>query len=325
MPVSRSGRSARVAGLAWLAMIAVGAVLLVLRPRGGEPVVLHVGDQRGQIRALMLAAGELKNVPYKIDWDLFPVGAPLIEAMKAGAVDFGYVGSSTMTFGLAAGAPIKVINVWRMGGPGDAILVPPGSAIHSLADLRGKRIAIVRGSPGHLLVVEALRSAGIPLSAVSLINLSAGDAKAALDSGSVDAWSIWDPYLAIGERQNHDHMLVTSEEMGREVECGVASETAIRTKHAQLSDFITRVRGAAIWAETHPEAAAQAFARDTGLPIEIARIVRGRMHVNVLRRVDDAAIAAHQRAADIYAGIGLIPHKIDIAQVYDRSFVIGEK
>ena len=300
-------------------MVIAALAVAVLWPRHREAVVLHVGDQRGSTRALLQGAGELDHVPYKIEWDVFPVGAPLIEAMKAGAVDFGYVGSSTMTFGLAAGAPIKAINVWRFDGPGSGILVAGNGPIKTVADLRGKRIAVVRGSPGHLLVIEALEQAGVPLKDVTIVNLSAGDAKAALTSGSIDAWSIWDPFLAIGEQQDHDRVIITSAQLA----CGVASDSAIAAKRAQLLDFIGRVQRAYAWAEAHPEAAARSYAAETGVPLDIARIVRGRQHAVVLTSVTDEAIAAHQHAADLYARVGLIPKHIDIAQVYDRSFVIG--
>jgi len=312
--------------LGWIAgglvlAIAIGGGAVALLGRHPPAPVLHIGDQRGAVHSLLQASGELDHVPYKIEWDTFPVGAPLVEALKDGAVDFGYVGASTITFGLASGAPLKVINVWRFHGPGSGLLVPGDGPIHSLDDLRGKKIAIVRGSPGHLLVVEALQKAGIPLSAVTLVNLSAGDAKAALTSGAVDAWAIWDPYLAIGEREDHDRVLITSQQLAPEVEAGVASQQAISTKRTELLDFLGRVGRAERWAETHQEAMAQAYAADTGLPIEIARYVRGRMHVEFLPQVTDDAIADHQHDADLYAQIGLIPHRIEIAQVYDRSFV----
>jgi sulfonate transport system substrate-binding protein len=179
---------------------------------------------------------------------------------------------------------------------------------------------VVRGSPGHLVAIEALRAAHIPLDAVTLVYLSAADAKAAMTSGAIDAWAIWDPYLAIGERQDGDRVLVTSQQLGPEVETGVATQKAIDVKRAQLLDFIGRVQRAYAWAEAHKDAMAKAYAADTGVPLDIAQRVQGRMHVQVLSSVTDDAIASHQKAADVYADIHLIPRHIDIAQVYDRSF-----
>ncbi len=301
-----------------LSLLSVSAVV------GCAPkaLVLHVGDQRGSIRSLLKAAGELESVPYVIDWDIFPVGAPLVEAIKAGAVDFGYVGSSTMTFALGTQAAIKAISVWTMKGSGSGVLVRQDAPIHAVADLRGKRVCVVKGSPGHLLVVRAFSAAGVPLSAVTMVYLSAGDARAALTSGAVDAWAIWDPYLAIGQLQDHDRVIVTSEHLSPEVECGVASQNAITHKRPQLLDFIGRVQRAYQWADTHLDAVAQAYASDTGVPLDIARFVRGRSHVEVLSAISDEAIAEHQQAADVYTEIGLIPRRIDVSQIYDRSFVL---
>jgi sulfonate transport system substrate-binding protein len=305
-----------------LAVVIFGAALGAALWRNGDrsAVVLNVGDQRGAIHALLQAAGELDHVPYKIAWSTFAVGAPLVEAIKAEAVDFGYVGSSTMTFGLASGAPLKAISVRRFHGPGSGLLVAPGGPIRAVADLRGKRIALVRGSPAHLFLAQLLRAGGVPYEAVTIINLPPGDAKAALSTGAIDGWAIWDPYLAIGEREDQLRVLATSEQFHGEVECGVASERAIATKRAQLLDFLARVRRAYQWAERHQDEVAKVYASETGLPLDLARLVRGRMKVEVLPSVTAEVVAAHQRGADIYADIGIIPKRLDVGLVYDRSF-----
>ena len=324
MAISSSLRKKHVLAIGALLLLVLAVAALLHRQRQPDAAVLHVGDQRGAIHALLQAAGELDHVPYKIDWATFAVGAPLVDAIKASAVDFGYVGSSTMTFGLVSGAPLKAISVWRFHGPGSGLLVRPGGPIGAIADLRGKRIALVRGSPAHLFVAELLRAGGIPYSAVTIINLTPGDAKAALSTGAVDAWAIWDPYLAIGEREDHLRVLATSDQFQGEVECGVASEQAIATKRAQLQDFLARVRRAYQWADSHPDAVASVYAAETGLPLDIARLVRGRMKAEVLPGITADAVAAHQRGADIYAEIGVIPHRLDVGKVYDRSFVLRD-
>ncbi len=117
-------------------------------------------------------------------------------------------------------------------------------------------------------------------------------------------------------------MILTSQTVSPEVECGVATPAAIAKKRAQLLDFIGRVQRAYAWADTHHEAFAQVYAADTGLPIAIARYVRARQEFQVLPAITDEAIAEHQSAADVYADVGLIPKRLDIAQVYDRGFAL---
>lgn len=288
-----------------------------------ELAPLRVGDQRGAVQVLLKAAGELDHVPYRIEWALFPVGAPLVEALNADAIDFGYVGDATTTFALAAGARLKTINVWDFGQGGSAIVVPDKAPIHTVADLRGHRVGLVRGSPGHLLVVAALKQAGVPLAEVTLVYLSAADAKAALGTGSIDAWAIWDPYIAAAQLQDHMRILVGSQGTVREVECGVASDSAIATKRAQLTDFIARVRRAYQWAQAHRKEQAEAYARDTGTPIEVATLTFSRQQVTVLPAVTDDAVAVHQAVADLYFEAGVIPRPVDVAPTYDRSFSLN--
>ncbi|MEE3624472.1 ABC transporter substrate-binding protein [Nitrospirillum sp. BR 11752] len=305
--------------------VALGLVLAVLAGHGStaELAALRVGDQRGAVQVLLKAAGELEHVPYRIEWALFPVGAPLVEALNADAIDFGYVGDATTTFALAAGARLKTINVWDFGQGGAAIVVPEKAPIHAVADLRGRRVGLVRGSPGHLLVVAALKQAGVPLADVTLVYLSAADAKAALGSGSIDAWAIWDPYVAAAQIQDHMRILVGSQGTVREVECGVASDSAIATKRAQLIDFIARVRRAYAWAEAHRQEQAEAYARDTGTPLDVAVLTFSRQQVTVLPAVTDDAIAVHQAVADLYFDAGVIPTRVDVAPTYDRSFTLN--
>ncbi|MDE1149890.1 MAG: ABC transporter substrate-binding protein [Azospirillaceae bacterium] len=307
-----------------LAALAAAALSLwVGGAHAADLAPLRVGDQRGAVQVLLKAAGELENVPYRIEWALFPVGAPLVEALNADAIDFGYVGDATTTFALAAGARLKTINVWEFGQGGSAIVVPEAAPYRIAADLRGHRIGLVRGSPGHLLVVAALKQAGVPLSDVTLVYLSAADAKAALGSGSIDAWAIWDPYVAAAQLQDHMRILVNGKGVVSEVECGVASDGVIAAKRTQLVDFIGRVRRAYQWAETHRQEQAEAYARDTGTPIEVATLTFSRHEVAVLPAVTDAAIATHQAVADLYFEAGVIPRRVEVAQTYDRSFTLS--
>src|SRR5215207_5742791 len=212
-----------------LVTLAAGALALAftLAPAWAE-TVLKVGDQRGGSRALMEAAGVLADLPYKIEWSEFPAAAPLLEALNAATIDTGIVGDAPFTFAVASGAPIRAIMATQQDQGGLAILVRPDSPVRTLADLKGKRIGTGRGSVGHQLVLAALEDTGIPKSAVTLSFLLPAEAKAALTSGSLDAWSTWEPYTSQLERSARPASSATARASPR----GSASRWPISTRSA---------------------------------------------------------------------------------------------
>jgi sulfonate transport system substrate-binding protein len=122
-----------------------------------DDTALRFGDSKGVMKALLTAAGELKDVRYRLEWAEFPATAPALEALSAGAIDLRLSAAAPLIFALAAGAPLKSVALLRTDSPGAAvaILVLPDSPIHSTSDLRGRRIATNKGSVGHHLVLAA--------------------------------------------------------------------------------------------------------------------------------------------------------------------------
>ncbi|WP_049060443.1 PhnD/SsuA/transferrin family substrate-binding protein, partial [Klebsiella aerogenes] len=118
-----------------------------------ERITLRIADQKGGMRSQLEAANALQNLAYDIKWAEFPAAAPLAEALNAGAVDVGIIGDAPLLFALANGAPVKAIAVDKSNPAGTAVLVPPGSALKSAADLKGKRIATGKGSIGHFVAL----------------------------------------------------------------------------------------------------------------------------------------------------------------------------
>jgi sulfonate transport system substrate-binding protein len=157
---------------------------------------------------------------------------------------------------------------------------------------------------------------------VTPVYLTGVDARSALEAGSIDAWSIWDPYIAEAELHGNARILLTSQGVVDEVECGIATQQAIDTKRPQLLDFLARVRRGIDWGDAHPDERAQLFSGETGMKLEVMQRTYARTHIIVADRVDDAAIAVHQNVADLYTELGIIPAKLDISQAYDRSFVL---
>jgi sulfonate transport system substrate-binding protein len=280
---------------------------------------LKVGDQQLQTRGILEASGQLNNVPYKIEWFNFPAAQPLGEALNAGAIDVGGLGDAPLIFAYAAGARVRAVAATRSIPRDLAIIVPDGSPIRTAADLKGKRIATTRGSIGHYLAIATLERAGIKLSDVSLRFMQPADAKAALASGNVDAWSTWDPYVALAEQKDHDRSIINGIDLSSGLSFQAATETSIKDKHAQIADFLKRVAAGQRWALAHPDEVAAMQSKVTGLPPDVLKTVYRRAQLHPVA-IDDRVIAEQQKTADLYQRADVIKTRLDVTPSFDRQF-----
>src|SRR5881392_4140690 len=182
----------------WISMVAATVGVSY-----GQEKVVRIGFQKYGKLVLLKSKGtleeKLKAVGYKVVWTEFPSGPPLLEALNVGAIDFGNTGEAPPIFAQAAGAPIQYVAYEPPAPKGEAILVPKDSKLNSVADLKGKKVALNKGSNVHYLLVKALEKAGLKYTDIQPVFLAPADALAAFTRGSVDAWVIWDPYEAAAE------------------------------------------------------------------------------------------------------------------------------
>lgn len=280
---------------------------------------LRAGDQRGNNRAVMEAAGVLKDVPYRIAWSEFAAAAPLIEALNAGAIDTGIVGDAPFTFGFASGVNMRAIAARRSSQQGTAIVVRGDSPARDFADLKSRTIATGRGSIGHFLILAALRKQGWPNEAIKMVFLQPADAKAALAAGAVDAWSTWEPYTSQAEVIDGGRQIINGQGLTPGLGFQIASLQAIGAKRAELADFITRLTTARRWANTHRDAYAVIWAKLMGFPVEVPRHWFARSSEEVVP-TDTRVIADEQQVIDVYAGTALLASKFDAASAFDTDF-----
>ena len=165
--------------------------------------IVTIGYQKYGNLILLKGRGGLESklapLGFKVHWREFQSGPPLLEALNAGAIDFGHAGETPPIFAQAAGVPFVYVAHEPPAPKGEAILVPKNSPINTLADLKGKRIALNKGSNVHFLLVQALEKAGVKYSEIAPIYLTPADARAAFERGAVDASVIWDPFQAAAE------------------------------------------------------------------------------------------------------------------------------
>ncbi|CAL9321420.1 ABC transporter substrate-binding protein [Streptomyces sp. SudanB182_2057] len=290
---------------------------------GTGPVTLDVGDQKGGSEAILRAAGELENLRYKIKWSTFTSGPPLLEAVNARAVDIGGVGNTPPVFAAGAGSKVTVVAAWHGTSKGDTILVPNGSKLTGTRQLKGRSVAVAQGSSAHYQLVASLEAAGLSLSDVEVKYLQPADALAAFTSGKVDAWAVWDPYTSQVLQAGRGRVLTTGDDVTNGLTFQVASPAALKDpgKAAAVKDYLARLRRATDWVYGHQEEWARVWAKDTGLPYEVALAsVRRTNSTRVAVAVDDPLIASEQRIADAFTELRLIPHKVDFARFVDRRY-----
>ncbi|HMG50175.1 MAG TPA: ABC transporter substrate-binding protein, partial [Inquilinus sp.] len=270
------------------------AVALAMTGAANAETVLRIGDQKGDARAVLEAAGALSDLPYRIEWSEFPAAAPLLEALNADAIDAGSVGDAPFTFAAAAGVPVKAIAAIRSKQDGLAIVVPGDSPVKSLQDLVGKNIGTGRGSIGHQLILAALENAGLEPDAVNIVFLLPAEAKAALSSGAIDGWSTWEPYTSQLELLEGARRVVNGNGITPGLSFFVARDDAIDGKREALQDFVGRLAKARNWGTSNIPAYAEIWSRLVGLPQEVALQYLSRQAVRPVA-IDDTVAADEQK------------------------------
>jgi sulfonate transport system substrate-binding protein len=285
-------------------------------------VTLHIGDQAGSgAQALLTAAGLISKLPFKVTWSDFTSGPPMLQAMAGGAVDIGSVGNAPPVFAAAGGDDIAIVGAFQANPHGSALLVPENSPIHSIAQLRGKRIAVAQGSSADYHLLTVLKKAGLSVHDVTLDYLQPADGLAALASGHVDAWDIWSPFAEQAEIQDHARLLVSGVGYGSPYSFTVAARGALANpaKAAAIRDYLKLLAEAHAWAAAHQAAWAAVWARATGLP---SRVMTEAAKDDSARAVPitPAVVSSEQSVANAFTVAGLIPGHVDFSKYVDTAF-----
>jgi sulfonate transport system substrate-binding protein len=283
-------------------------------------VVLRVGDQQRRLETMLRAAGQLDGLKYQVQWAEFPSGPPMLQAMAGDALDLGTVGDTPPIFSAAAGSGIRIIAASSTGGDRDQILVPGGSSIGSVAQLKGRRVAVAQGSSAHLTLLLALQKAGLTWSQIEPVYLQPPQAQAAFGTHQVYAWSIWYPFIAVA-MSDGGRMLLD----GRQLDPGygflVSNVESLRNggTTAALADFLRRVRAAQVWANGHLGEWSALYAQISGLTLEQSTETQRNNEATYVP-IDDRVRKAEQEAADAFTSADLIPTKVDISKYLDTRF-----
>lgn len=284
-------------------------------------LTLQIGDQKGGTESLLRAAGALDGLPYKIAFSTFTSGPPQIEAATAGKIDFAITGNTPPIFGAASNAKVKVVSAYDGSGTGDKVLVHKDSPIQTVADLRGERIAVGKGSSAHGNVLAQLDRAGLKPEDVQLVFLQPADALGAFTQRQVDAWAIWDPYTAQAEADIPVRSIAEAAGVTNGAGFGVASDEALADpkRNTALSDLLVRYAKAAQWARDNPQKWAQSYSAAVGLDLEVATVSQGRS-LRLPTALSDELIGSEQQLADLFAESGQTANKPEFKNWVDDRY-----
>ncbi|WP_284507296.1 sulfonate ABC transporter substrate-binding protein [Caballeronia sp. ATUFL_M2_KS44] len=274
----------------------------------------RIGYQKAASTLVLLKANgtlekQLAPLGVKVSWTEFPAGPQLLEGLNVGAIDFGYVGEAPPVFAQAAGADF-VYTAYEIPTPrAEGVIVAQDSPIKSVADLNGKKVAFNKGSDVHWFIVALLRKHGLEYTDIHPVFLAPADARAALERQSVDAWAIWDPFLAAVRAQSNARLIADAEGVASHHQFFLSQREFAQKRKDVIAIAMDALGKQGQWVRQNTAEAAAQLAPIQGL--DAAIIKAGLAHYeHVYRPIDAAVLDQQQRIADAFYDLKLIPRKI---------------
>jgi len=307
----------------WKSALAIFVIVIFAAARPGALAqktnpsdnLIRIGYQKYGTLVLLKARGSLEKrlaaMRVEVQWTEFPAGPQLLEGLNVGSIDFGTVGEAPPIFAQAAGADLIYVGNEPPASAAEAIVVPNTSSIKSLAELRGKKIALNKGSNVHYLLVKLLEKGGVKYSEIDPIYLTPADARAAFERGSVDAWAIWEPFLAAAQRQTGARILADGQGVVSNHQFFLASRTYAQKRPDVVSAALDEVAAIDEWTKSHPKEAAAALQPEIGLDEPTLELALSRGGYGV-KPVTDKVMAEQQNIADAFYNLKLIPKHINV-------------
>ncbi len=284
-----------------------------------EAVVVRLGYQKiGTPYLLKERADALKKAleakNARAEWVEFQAGPPLLEAMRAGAVDIGHVGETPPVFAQAGGVPFVYVATDPPAPKAEAIIVPKDSPITSVAALKGKRVAVNRGSNVHYLLIRAIESAKLTLDDIQVSFLAPADARSAFESGNVDAWVIWDPFLAAAELAGA-RVLQSGEGLVDNHLFYVARREFAEKQPELLRTVLDEYQTLSEWEGKHTEEASQLLAKSSGVAYE-AFLTSERRRAFGLLPITPEILKKQQEIAGTLHKLAVIPRDVRVEDAF---------
>ncbi|MEB3793007.1 sulfonate ABC transporter substrate-binding protein [Acinetobacter sp. IK40] len=280
-----------------------------------ETTTLNIGFQKYGILPIVKAKGELEKTlaaqGVQVKWVEFPAGPQLLEGLNVGSVVLGEAGEAPPIFAQAANPNLVYVANQPAAPSAEALIVQKDSPIQSIQDLKGKRIALNKGSNVHYLLLKLLEENNLTLSDIQPVYLPPSDARAAFEKGAVDAWVIWDPFLAAAEHQIHARVIANGEHLVSNHQFYLSDRQFAENHPQVLNTVVTTLNQTTDWVKTHPDDAAKLLEKPTALEFDILKTSISRMGFGV-QPISEKVAKEQQYVADVFFAQKLIPKQLVI-------------
>lgn len=280
-----------------------------------ETTTFNIGYQKYGILPIVKTKGELEKrlaaQGIKVKWIEFPAGPQLLEGLNVGSVVFGEAGEAPPIFAQAANPNLIYVANQPPAPTAEALIVQKDSPIQSIQDLKGKRIALNKGSNVHYLLLKLLEAHNLKLGDIQPVYLPPSDARAAFEKGVVDAWVIWDPFLAAAEHQIQARVIANGENLVNNHQFYLADRQYAENNPAVLQTVITTLNQTTDWVKAHPKDAAKLLEKPTGLGFDVLKTSISRMGFGV-QPISEKVVTEQQDVANAFFAQQLIPKQLVI-------------
>ncbi|MCU1490393.1 MAG: aliphatic sulfonates family transporter, periplasmic ligand-binding protein [Acidimicrobiaceae bacterium] len=307
------------------ATVAGGGAGAAVRPKAPNlaGVTLRIGDLGGQSELLLKASGALRGTKYKVSWSVFPAGPQAVSALQGGSIDLTLTADTPALFAQAGHVPLKVLAVASPVDPGAevGIVATKSSGITNVSQLKGKSVATTSGTILQYLAIRALNESGVGYGNVKIDNLAPTLALSAFQSGSVQAATLIQPYLALAQVEDGGRLL----ESGKGITAGysyfLASDKVLTNSNttAALADYLKRYAQAEAWAAKHPSTWALDYATANKLPLGVSKTITAGL-LTTFVPISKSVEVSQQEQANVFTDIKALPSALNVTSEYDTRF-----
>lgn len=287
-------------------------------------ITLTVGTpNKTGLHRQLLASGEAEGAAYKIRWADFDSTPPLIEALRAGHVDISAGGETGVFFGIANGVKITILAATvERGASGSSILVRKDSPVQTVADLKGRKIALPYFTKQHYQLARSLEQAGVPWDEKLILRLNTTDGLSALLNGQVEAFVVWDPNAAIAQIQHGARVVQSLKDVVDPPGVLYAPTASLQdpARAAALQDLVQRIVRAQAWVVAHPQEWSEQVARLSQISAEASALSTSRSSQIYAPASDAATLDAWQKEVDFFAATGQFRKTFKVADHVARGF-----